>query len=381
MTQVMKIHRKILHIFGRMNRGGAEMRTLDVMRHIDPSEFQLDYCVLSGLSGDLDDEIRSLGGEIHYLPLRSPGFSKRFLHLLNQEGYDVVHSHVHYSSGFMLTLAARAGTVVRIAHFRSGDDGRGNNLRRKSQRRVMRGLINRYATQILAVSGAAMEGAWGKKWRVDTRCHIIYNGIDLTQFPPKFDDQGVKAEFGLPADAVLYIHVGRFDPEKNHARLLAMFADIARKDPRALLLLVGRGGNEQEHLARSLVDHYQLQQRVTFAGVRSDVPRLLTAADMMLFPSLWEGLPGAVLEASAAGRPVLATALPVIEEISPHLPLLCYLPLGETDTVWSECALRLCKEGKVPVVRRQAMQAFAESPFTIQNAVEKHEILWRGYFL
>src|SRR3989304_7354800 len=96
---------KILHVFWRTSRGGAEMRTIDIIRHIDRSQYRLEYVALSGLPGTLDDEIRRLGGEVHYCPLGLT-FSRRFRRLLRPEKYNVIHSHVHYFSGYLLRLAA-----------------------------------------------------------------------------------------------------------------------------------------------------------------------------------------------------------------------------------------------------------------------------------
>jgi glycosyltransferase involved in cell wall biosynthesis len=369
---------KILHVFGRMDRGGAEMRTLDLMRHVDGHEYGQHFCVLSGLPGALDDTIRSLGGEVHYLSLTDPLFCWRFMKLLKRQQYDVVQSHVFYTSGLMLMLAAYTGSRVRIAHFRNSSDGQRDNASRQAYRYVLKGLISRYATHILAVSGSAMEGAWGADWRSEPRCKVIYNGIDLGLYQADTTDDGVRKELKLSGDAPIYIHVGRFDQAKNHVRLLPIFADILRVNPNAQLLLVGRGGTDQEREARSFVEQKSLQNNVIFAGVRDDVPRLLAAADILVFPSLWEGLPGAVLEASAVGIPVFASDLSVIKEISSHLPLLRYLSLNDSNAAWAEQSRALCAESMEPAVRQRARQAFAASPFTIQAALKSSQSVWRG---
>jgi glycosyltransferase involved in cell wall biosynthesis len=369
---------KILHVFGRMNRGGAEMRTLDLMRHLEPTEYRQHYCVLSGLPGDLDETIRSLGGAIHYLSITDPMFCWRFMKLLRRHQYDVVQSHVHYPSGLLLMLSAYAASPVRIAHFRSSDDGRGNSGYRRIYRYILKKLISRYATHILAVSGAAMDGAWGMDWRAEPRCSIIYNGIDQNSFSTDADDNGIRTELMLSVDTPLYIHVGRFDVAKNHLRVLSIFAEVVRVNRRTKLLLVGRGGTDAEFQARGFVERNSLHDNVIFAGVRDDVPRLLAAADILIFPSLWEGLPGAVLEASAVGIPVIASDLPVIQEISSHLPLLRCLSLSVSDSVWAEQSLGLCVDSMASAVRQGARKAFSASPFTIEAAIKSCQTVWRS---
>ena len=370
----------VLHIFGRMNRGGAEMRTLEVMRRLDRGRFRLHFCALSGLAGELDDEIRSLGGAVHLLSLKRPTFSMRFRRLLREQRIDAVHSHVHFSSGYFLRLAAKAGVPVRIAHFRCTDDGRGEGLRRRLQRRLMARWIDRHATDILSVSRAAMEASWGPGWAADPRCRVLYNGVDADAFAAPAERAGVRRELGLPEDSTVYVHVGRLEPVKNHLRLAAIFAELCRLDPAARLLLVGRGGNEIEAHVRARLAQSGVMDRAVFAGVRSDVPRLLKASDAMIFPSLNEGLPGAVLEACAAGTPVLASDIPAVREVADHLPGTGprAMSLAEPDSRWAEAAAALASEGARPGARDRAAEVFSSSVFDLAQSVRAHEMTWAG---
>jgi glycosyltransferase involved in cell wall biosynthesis len=289
-----------------------------------------------------------------------------------------VHSHVHYPTGFILFLAALAGVRGRITHFRSSHDGRANSYRRRVQRKALKVLINHFSTSILAVSETAMDSAWQKDWRSDPRCQVIYNGIDPDLFTSNCDNFPKNLGLKNRAGSNLYIHIGRFDAAKNHQRLLSIFAQVAQMDLQAHLLLVGQGDNGLEQTARKFVKDECLQERVTFAGNRDDIPKLLSAADIMIFPSLWEGLPGAVLEVCAAGRPVLASDIPVILEISKYLPLLQHLPLDAPDDIWAKEAQKYCLNGKQPNIRSQGKLAFSKSPFTIQSAVQLQKAIWKG---
>lgn len=368
---------KILHIFGRMQRGGAELRTLEVMRALEPGAFRLDFGVLSGLPGELDDTIRAMGGAVHYLPL-GPRFPLQFCALLRRERYDAVHSHVHYASGAILRLAALCKAPVRIAHFRSSSDGRGDGRIRQALRWVLRRWIDRYATAIPAVSESAMVAAWGEHWRDDRRCRVIYNGLDPARFDGIPDHEAVRGEFAIAADHTLYLHVGRLDPPKNHARLIEIFAAIAERNPAARLLLAGRGGNAIDAALQRRIVALGLTGKVVFAGERQDIVRLLLAADAMIFPSLWEGLPGAVLEACAAGLPVLASNIPVIREIAPYLPALTPYDLAAPNDSWAEMAEQLARAGAHPAIRERNRAQFAASRFTLDQCVAAHRALWSG---
>ena len=366
---------KILHIFGRMQRGGAEMRTLDLMRHIDRTRYQFHFCALSGLPGELDNEVSQLGGQVHLLAL-DHRFPHRFRQLLREQHYAVVQAHVHFFSGYILRLAAKENVPVRITHFRITDDGQGNSIRRRMQRRVMRDWIDVHSTHILAVSQGAMVIPWGSKWCQDQRCQVIYNGFDVEEHLATVDRESVHQEFSLPTTSRLFIHVGRMDEQKNHKRLINIFAEIAKEDPAAYLLLVGRGGNDIERFVRARATECSIVDRVIFTGVRSDVRRLLGAADIMLFPSLREGLPGAVLEAAAVGTPVLASDVPGVVEIAQHLPFVRYLPLHASDQEWAKHALTLHSESIKPGVREVAREAFVKSVFTIEQCAKAHYAVW-----
>src|SRR5437773_551095 len=96
---------RILNVSSRMDRGGAEMRTLELMRRLDRGRFQVEFCCTSGCEGEMAPEIRALGGQVHPLPL-GLGFAGRFARLLREGRFDVVHANLLHTSGWMLQIAA-----------------------------------------------------------------------------------------------------------------------------------------------------------------------------------------------------------------------------------------------------------------------------------
>ena len=362
-------------MFGRMQPGGAEVRFLELVKHLCPEEFRVDVCALSGLAGSLDTEVRAHGGDVIPLPLdgRFPG---RFRRMLRRGRYRVVHSHVLYTSGAILALAASAGVPMRIAHFRAMHDGRRPTLRRHVQRSVMRWLIDRFATDIVACGEGAMDAVWRAGWRTDPRCRVIYNSVDSARFAGRVDRNGVRADLGIPRAARLFVHVGNQVAEKNHPRLLAIFAEMTRMSSSAWLVLAGAGTDDPEGPTARGVRQRGLQNRVVVLGLRDDVPRLLKAADALLLPSWAEGLPGVVLEACAAGVPVLASDLPGVREIASRLALVRYLPLSASDGEWAHVALGLPAEAERLRLSDTAAEAFRASVFHVDRAVEAHRALW-----
>ena len=115
---------KILHVLGRTRRGGAELRLLELARHVDRRRYRFHFCVLSGLPGALDDPLRATGSRLHLMRQAAVGFSRRFRTLLREHAFDVVEAHVLYYSGFILRMAAQCDTPIRVALLHSSHDGR-----------------------------------------------------------------------------------------------------------------------------------------------------------------------------------------------------------------------------------------------------------------
>ena len=406
---------RVLHLHGRMGRGGAEVRTLDLFQGLDRREWQFDFCALSGLPGELDAAIEALGGRVYLMREGRPGFPRRFRELLERGAYDVVHSHLGLWSGYVLRLAAECGVPGRVAHFRStGYERCGSGARRLVRRLlspwvprfggqlVMRRLTNRYATHLLGCSEAALDLAWGPDWRSDPRCHVVYDGFSLgeemgTGISPdgisrrlspigsepvpissRAHRAAVRQEFGLSQDAPLCIHVGRITEPKNHLRLAAIFRQLLRRRPDARLLLVGR--TDDAAIARRLahrIAKLDLADRVVLAGDRRDVHRLMAAADALVFPSLWEGLGGVVVEAAGLGLPVVASDLPAIREIAAQLPGVHLLPLAADDDRWAARIDVLLAGGISAAGRAAARQAFRQSPFALDQCARAMRRLWQ----
>lgn len=354
------------------------MRTLEVMSHIDRASYQFHFCALSGKRGVLDNKILELGGHVHLIPL-GRGFASRFMQLVREHQFDVVHSHVHYFSGYILRLAAKSSVPGRIAHFRISDDGRRGSLSRYLQDSLMRCWIHLYATDILAVSNSTMAIAWRARWRRDPRCKVIYNGLEISRFLGDSESDEVRKEFGIDINSHVIVHVGRFDQQKNHGRLISIFSEICKTETSCYLIMVGQEQEPVASIVHAQIAQFGIVERAIFAGDRNDVPRLLKAADLMLFPSLREGLPGVVLEGAAAGIPVLASNIPGVIEIADVLPNVHVLSLSSPDRTWAMESLRLFYATSDESTKAQSVEAFRASPFSIDRCVEALVRVWQGY--
>jgi len=359
---------RILHVVGRMDRGGVETWLMHVLRHLDRGRFHMDFLVHTTRLCAYDDEIRALGSKIIRCP--SPSFpltyTHRFKRALREHGpYDVVHSHVHHYSGYVLRLARQVGVPVRIAHSH-GDNPLPQTkpgFLRRTYLALTKQWVVRHATVGLAASRESALALFGPAWTADPRWRILYCGIDLAPFHVIDEARTVRAEFGIRVDAFVIGHVGRFDEEKNHAFLIDIAAEVAHRDPAVRFLLVGDGvlRPEMEAKARRL----KMEQNIIFAGLRSDVARLmLSAMDAFVFPSLREGLGLVLVEAQAAGLPCLiGDAIP--EEADVVKSLIQRLSCSQPATVWAEALLAI-RHTSPAMSRPAALTLVEQSPFNIR---------------
>jgi glycosyltransferase involved in cell wall biosynthesis len=305
--------RRTLHVFDGTLRGGLETATMEVYRRIDRTRYHFDFVVRTAQQGPYHDEIRALGGRIfvcahHRNPL---AFARQFRRVLVRHGpYCAVHSHLEHYTGMVLPVAAAAGVPVRIAHIHNDRRGEPASAARRGYRRLMQASILRFATQGFAPSAGAARFLFGDDWRRDGRWRVQPYGLDLAPFRRTPERARLRAALGIPADALVVGHVGRFDPQKNHALLLRILERWLALEARGFALLVGDGALRAKIMAAAA--EAGIAGRIAFPGVRADVPDLMLAAmDVFVFPSRYEGLGLALIEAQAAGLPcVVSDAVP-----------------------------------------------------------------------
>lgn len=355
-----------------MDRGGAELRTLEVVESLGRTEFDTVYVTLAGRAGDLADRIRKSGDRV--VPIRlDVRFPLRFVRFLRAVRADVVHSHVATFSGATLTLARLAGIRTRIAHFRSDGDQRADTPVRRGQRAIMRFLLSTSATDIVGVSPGALDHGWRPGWRNDRRCRVIPNGMDTRNLPSIEDRQVARAELGLEDDARVVCHVGRPAAIKNRARAVDLVCHPAAARASIVTLMVGSlaDGEAQRWQARASGCALRI------LGSRTDVLSLLNAADLTLVTSTHEGLPGVVLESLAVGTPVVASDLPGVRWIADDVPGITIRSLDQPDEMWMQSMLAALDTAGSGDERTRLRSAFTDGRFLLETAAADLSELWR----
>jgi glycosyltransferase involved in cell wall biosynthesis len=174
-------------------------------------------------------------------------------------------------------------------------------------------IVSRFVDRVIAVSEAARAFLIAGKGYAADKIVVVPNGRDLSTFRPGVGREAVRKELGLDGTVPLVGVVGRLEPQKGHAFLLEAWPSVVAEFPDARLLVVGDGTLRArlETRAREL----GVAPGIVFTGFRPDVPRVLDAIDVLVLPSLYEGMPLTAIEASALGRPVVATAVDGTPEV------------------------------------------------------------------
>lgn len=352
---------RVLQIVTYMGRGGLETMLMNYYRHIDRRKIQFDFLVHRDFEADYDKEICELGGKIYRLPPLNP-ISKTYQNSLNDffkqhKKYRVVHSHLDCMAGVPLKAAKKNGVPICISHAH-------NSNQTKDKKYILKLLykrnISKYSDFLFACGEEA--GNWmfeGKSF------YVLNNAIDASKYIYNEERRRKTREaFDIGSATLLVGHVGRFAPQKNHLMLIDIYEAIKNKVPNSKLLLVGVGDLMED--IKTEVSIRNLQNNVIFAGLRSDVPELLQAMDIFLFPSINEGLPVSIIEAQAAGLPCV---------ISDGVPIEC----KKTDLVfvqnlkddiekWVDTTLKAAK-----IKRRNTFEEIERAGFDVSFEAKKLE--------
>ena len=358
---------RALHVFGSLNRGGAETWLMDVMRHASRGALALDVCLIGAGAGAYEEEFRDLGGRIFRCPLgRSPWrFSRAFLRLLKSERFTVVHSHVYLFSGVVLRAAAQAGVPRRIAHIHPVEDVKARRLFRSIYATWMKRWIVRYGTHFVAPTRDGLDSYWGAGWESDGNKSVLYNGVDVARFAAPSDGAGVRRELGLDPGTRIVLNVARFTAHKRHIFLVDVAERLLKRDPDVCFVCIGAGALREQVMA--LTTQKDIDSRFRFVSGAPSIDRYWLAADAFAFPSSNEGFGIVIAEAAAAGLPVVAQDIPGVREAARAGHDVALLPLETEPEPWSRALEAALQRGRLDEQARQRhLNGF---PFTIAQSV------------
>ena len=300
----------VLHLIGSLRVGGAEQQLVSMAPLFDRKRFRIIMCAMQP-GGDLMERIEGLDVEYVCLNYRIRSWVQsvsRLVSLLKREEVDVLHTHMYTASRFGRIAGLLAGTPVMIA------TDHGHDPWKRWQHIVWDRLLLRYTAARIGVARDVADLIVKRENPPPEKVIVVPNGVDPSRFEvSEADGKRVRAELGIAENEILVGAVGRLvEPKALHVMIEAV-SKLAETTPNVRLALVGDGPLKDD-LVRCASD-LGVSERVLFAGVRMDVPAVLAALDVFAMSSNREGLPVVLLEAMAAGKPIVATKVGGIPEV------------------------------------------------------------------
>lgn len=306
----MKKPVRVLQVLDFINHNsGVSSVVMNYYLHLKLTNVQCDFLLYEDAEEGLGAELKKRGARIYVTG--QPGgagiavYQKNVDDFFAQHGkeYDAVHIHIPNAAFIVLRSAKKYGISVRILHSHNarGADGRIKKIRNF--------ILNRwgihYANQYYSCSEAAGKYLYGKKKMKAGIVTILNNAVDLEKYRYHPEHRTIIRNMLSVSDELLLGHVGRFEEQKNHELLLEIFAEVLRRGLKCRLVLLGDGILREQMEKKAAI--LGIADRVDFVGVVNHAEEYLSAMDMFLLPSLYEGLPVVCVEAQAAGLPCLVS--------------------------------------------------------------------------
>lgn len=307
---------RVLFLIDSLGHGGAEHLLAAYLRHFPDLNVTAEVCALQERSGNpLAEPIRRLGVPVHTLGvtrLRQRDAYPRVGRAVDAAKPDLIHAQLEFAT-ILGGLAAHRRSIPMISTLHT--IGKPDPLTREALRFGLEAwALRRFTDRVVAVSEFARRQYLTDLGLSDDRVVTIHNGIEIGRFQSTPDvGTAARSDLGIPPDVPLAVTVAVLRPPKGIDDMLAAMPEVLECQPDLHYLIVGEG--PARHDLERLVSEHGLDERVIFAGNRSDVPRMLAAADVFVLPSHTEALPTAVAEAMAAGLPVVATRVGGIPEM------------------------------------------------------------------
>lgn len=295
---------RVLHILPELNpSGGIENVVMNYYRAINRDLIQFDFIAHSSVDPSYIDEIRSLGGRVYMMPPFGIGtvreIANKYKGILSETMYGAVHCHMANAAFLYLRIAQQKGIKLRILH--SHQNQYADTVSHKIRNVVLVAMGKPYATMRMAPSKSAGDFLFGTKPYL-----LLPNAIDLEKF--RFNPEirkNTRSDLGVGNDTFVLGTVGRLVPQKNQIFMVNLMPSILKYHPDTQLLIIGEGNLRS--LLEERISELRITQNVKLLGIRTDISGLLNALDCFVFPSIYEGLGEALIEAEVNGIPSIAS--------------------------------------------------------------------------
>lgn len=321
--------KRILHIIGAMNRAGAESMLMNLYRVLDKNIYQFDFLYFTNEKCDFDDEILALGGKIYRIT--NNGFVSRFkstyIFLKENRNFHAIHSHTLLNNGTNLFAAYIAGYKIRISHSHSTANLPYINFQNYIYYHFSKFLINTFSNRLIACGIQAGAYLYYKK----NKFLLLPNAVNFEDF--SIAQTNIRRDLKIEEETLLICQIGRFLEVKNQEFTVELARYMQNNHFDFHFIFVGKGPLEKE-IARK-VKSYHLESKVTFLGLRSDIPKILKESDCLILTSFHEGFPVVLVESQVAGTPALISSN-ISKEVDLGVDLVLFESLSSDFKIWSD---------------------------------------------
>jgi glycosyltransferase involved in cell wall biosynthesis len=382
---------RVLQVFDGLGMGGAETWLMALLKYFHeqnqraPLKVRFDVLLTGGEKAIFDDKAAALGAHLFYLPFTRrtlPRFVREFRKILATGNYDAIHDHQDYIAGLHFLMGAGKLPPVRIAHVHNPLYHRkkqSNGFGKRAVNGFGKHFVGHYATHVMGTSRQIVTEYGFDDLSGRVTLGAAHCGFDVSLYEGDHEKAHAELcrEFGWDVSAKILLFVGRLEgaefthndrrmTHKNPAFALEIAKECIEHNEQIKLLVVGSGEEKRKEF-EAQVRSWGMGKNIRFAGARADVPRLMIGSDLLLFPSLAEGLGMVVVEAQAASLPVLASDTTPRECVV--IPALtCFVPLESGPEVWSAQALEILKAGRGKQLTHDVVR---QSAFSIENSARQ----------
>lgn len=360
----------ILHVISKLPVGGVENQLLMTLKNYDRMKLNPLVCSLLD-KGEIGKEIEDT--RIDVIPLNKlkhrfdPAIVKDIYSLIKERNIKIIRTHQYHANlyGRLAALLAKVPCIVASVH-------NVYTIDRKLHRRMINRFLARFTDKVVAVSEIVKRDILKYDGLREDKVMVINNGIDTDRFL-NLDGNVIRVEFSIPSDTPVIGTIGRLTLQKGQKYLVEAVSKIKEKFPSIKLFIVGDGPIKDE--IETCVKNLGLNENVIFTGCRRDIPALLAAMDIFVLPSLWEGLPNALLEAMAAGKAIIATDILPVREITNSKKTGILVPAKNSTAIASSIEFLLVNKTFAVTLGNNAQER-AFSNFNITTTVDKYTNLY-----
>ncbi len=356
---------RVLHVLGSLNMGGAETLIMNIYRSINRKNIQFDFIVHGDDIGIYEKEIIALGGKIYRMPkycgLNHSTYKKAWKNFLKHHPeYLIIHGHMRSTAAIYLKIAKKFKRIT-ICHSHNTSNGKGLKSFIKY---VYQYNIRHISDYFMGCSYEANRWLFGKKIAKSNDCLVLKNGIDVSKFAYNEDSRKkIRSLYGIKENDLLIGNIGRLCYQKNHEYLLDIMAEIIKRRPNSKLMIIGDG--ELELSIKEKITKLNLTEKVIMLKNQNNINELLSAMDVFVFPSHFEGLGIVVVEAQASGLPCyISDTIP--KEVCLTNIVKCF-SITDEPSFW---ALQILKEKEFDRKSEIYTKIITDKGYSIKNAVE-----------